>query len=296
MSLDSKEIERYKINLIRKQDWLDCRKHLEALDDLFGECSNEEEIRMLLDLIPHFTCTEETAYWTFYKIQAENIVNDGAITKDNCRIAPTTEDDIPDSSQHICNPFRDMIKRKGGEHSIVKNLFSHVETFIESTKERNINIIILDDFIGSGNKIGGRIKKCRELVKGNTCIEVSNFKVISFVAMETGKQYIEEYNTEVIAEYILRRGITDFFTEPELSKAKQSMLRMESLIFKNSNHAYSFGYEQSEALYARIQLKTTDPNTYENDIVLVRAQNNVFPIFWRDSYKDGRPRNTLLYR
>ena len=152
------------------------------------------------------------------------------------------------------------------------------------------NIIILDDFIGSGNRIVGRIKRCRELVKGNTCIEVSNFKVISFVAMDTGKQYIEGHSTEVIAEYILKRGITDFFTEPELSIAKRSMLKMESLIFKNSNHKYSFGYEQSEALYARIKLKT------DNDIELVRAQNNVFPIFWRRSYKDGRPRNTLLYR
>ncbi|MGB6873241.1 MAG: hypothetical protein WBE46_03740 [Dehalococcoidia bacterium] len=290
MSIDPKEFERYKIRLIKQQDWLDCRKHIGALDNLFKECSNEEEMRMLLELIPHFTCTEETAYWTFYKNQAENIVNDGAITKDNCRIAPTTQDDIPDSAQHICNPFRDMIKRKGGEHNIVKNLFSHVETFIESTKEQNINIIILDDFIGSGNRIAGRIKRCRELVKGNTCIEVSNFKVISFVAMETGKQYIEGHNIEVIAEYILKRGITDFFTEPELSIAKRSMVKMESLIFKNSNHKYSFGYEQSEALYARIKLKT------DNDIVLVRAQNNVFPIFWRSSYKDGRPRNTLLYR
>lgn len=296
MSIDSKKFEHYKISLIKKQDWLDCRKQLEALDNLFKECSNEEERGMLLELISYFTCTDDNAFWRFCLNQAKDIVNDGTITIANCIIGPTTDNEEPDSSQHVCNSFRNMLRHNGGKH-IVKNLFRHVETFIKSTKEKNINIIILDDFIGSGNRIVNKIKRCKELVNRNEYTEGSNFKVISFVAMEAGKQYIEEHGAEVITEYILKKGITDFFTEPKLSIAKSNMLRMESLIFDNpGSHSYSFGYEQSEALYARVVMKTTDPITLENDILLDRAQNNVFPIFWRHSYKDGQPRKTLLYR
>jgi len=294
--MDSKEIDRYKMSIIKKQDWLDCRKHLEALDNLFKECSDEEEIRMFLELIPHFTCTDENVFWTFYLNQAKNIVNNERITVANCIIGPTTDDGTPDSSQHICNCFRNLLRSNGGKH-IVKNLFRHIEMFIESTKEKNINITILDDFIGSGNRIVNRIKTCKDLANRNEYIEGSNFKVISLVAMETGKQYIEGHGAEVIAEYILKKGITDLFTEPRLSTAKSNMLRLESLIFENpGSHSYSFGYKKSEALYAKVLMKTTDPFTSENDILLDRAQNNVFPIFWWDTYKDGKRRNTLLYR
>ena len=73
MSIDSKEIQKYIISLIKKQDWLDCRKHLKALDNLFEECSDEEEMRMILELISHFTCTDENGFWTFYSNQAKNM-------------------------------------------------------------------------------------------------------------------------------------------------------------------------------------------------------------------------------
>ena len=251
---------------------------------------------MLLELIPHFTCTDEHAFWTFYINQAKNIVNDGTITIANCIIVPTTEYEFPDSSQHVCYPFKNMLRRNGGTHT-VRNLFRYAETFIKSTKEINIHIIILDDFIGSGTRIGDRIKRCKELVNRNKHIEGSIFKVISFVVMETGKQYIEGHGAEVIAEHILKKGITDYFTEPKLSIAKSNMLRIESLILENpGSHSCSFGYEQSEALYAKVIAKVTDPITFENDIILGRAQNNVFPIFWWAKYKDGQPRKTLLYR
>jgi hypothetical protein len=296
MSIDAKEIKRYKIRLIKKQDWLDCRKHLEALDSLFKECLDKEETRMLIDLMSRFTCSDEDTLLTFYLNQAKTIINDKTCTVANCIIGPTTDDEKPDSSQHICNPFRNMLKRNGGKH-IVKNHFHYIKTFIASTKEKNIKVIILEDFIGSGKTIGGKINKCKELVARNKYIEESDFRVISFAAMEKGKQYIEGQGVKVVTGCILKRGITDFLVEPNLSAAKSSMLRMESLIFGNPRgHPYSFGYEQSEALYTKIMMKTTDLDTSEGDIHLDRAQNNVFPIFWWEKYTNGDPRKTLLYR
>jgi hypothetical protein len=295
MSIDPKEFERYKIRLIKQQDWLDCRKHLQALDNLFKECTDEEETSMLMELISRFICPDEETFLAFYVDQAKNIVDDGTITVDNCIIGPTTDDEKPDSSQHMCNTFRNLLRRDGGRH-IVTGHFHYVETFIEDTKEKNIRVIIIDDFIGSGETMVGKIEKCKELVTRNEYTEGANFKVISFAAMEEGKQYIEGHGVEVIADCILRKGITDFLVEPNLSAARKNMLRLESLILKPSDHMYSFGYEQSEALYTKVITRTTDPITLETDIYLDRAQDNVFPIFWWKEYKSKAPRKTLLYR
>lgn len=295
MSIYSKEIERYKIGLIKNQYWLDCRKHLEALDDLFKECSDEEETSMLMELISRFICPDEETFLTFYVDQAKNIVNDGTITVDNCIIGPTTDDEKPDSSQHMCNTFRNLLRHDGGGH-IVTGHFHYVETFIADTKEKNIKVIIIDDFIGSGETIVGKIEKCKELVTRNKYTEGAHFKVISFAAMEKGKQYIEGHGVEVVTECILKRGISDFLVEPNLSAARRNMLRLESLILKPSDHMYSFGYEQSEALYTKVIRRITNPITSETDICLDRAPDNVFPIFWWKKYINKAPRKTLLYR
>lgn len=295
MSIDAKEIERYKIHLIKKHDWLDCQKHLEALDDLFKECTNEEETRMLMELVSRFECPDDETFTTFYVNQAKNIVNDVTVTVDNCIIGPTTDDEKPDSSQHVCNPFRNLLRSYGGGHRVTGH-FHYVEAFIQNTRERNVTVIVLDDFIGTGETMVPKIERCRELVTTNEYTEGIDFKVISFAAMERGKQYIEEQGVEVIAEYILRRGITDFLVEPHLSVAKRNMLRLESLILEASDCNYSFGYAQSEALYARVMARTTDPITSETDIRLERAQDNVFPVFWWNAYINREPRKTLLYR
>lgn len=295
MSIDAKEIKRYKIRLIKKQDWLDCRKHLEALDNLFKECSDEEETRMLMELISRFVCPDDETFMTFYVNQAKNIVNDGTITVDNCIIGPTTDDEKPDSSQHMCNIFRNLLRSYGGRH-LVTGHFYYIETFIKDTREKNIKVVILDDFIGTGETMVNKIERCKDLVTTNEYTEESEFKVVSFAAMEKGKQYIEGHGVELIAECILRRGITDFLAEPNLSLAKRNMLRLESLILKSSDYMYSFGYAQSEALYTKVMTRTTDPFTSETDIRLERAQDNVFPVFWWNKYINREPRKTLLYR
>lgn len=295
MSINSKEIERYKIRLIKNQDWLDCRKHIEALGNLFKECSDEEETRMLMELISRFVCPDDETFMTFYVNQAKNIVNDGTITVDNCIIGPTTDNEKPNSSQHMCNIFRNLLISCGGRH-LVTGHFYYVKTFIKNTREKNIKVIILDDFIGTGETMVDKIEICKELVTTNEYTEESDFKVVSFAAMEKGKQYIEGHGVEVITECILRRGITDFLAEPNLSVAKRNMLRLESLILEPRDDNYSFGYGQSEALYTKVMTRTTHPITSETDIHLERAQDNVFPIFWWNQYINREPRKTLLYR
>jgi hypothetical protein len=295
MPIDTEEIKRCRIRLVKKQDWLDCRRHIEALDNLFKECSDDEEARMLLELVSRFVCPDDETFNTFYMNQAKNIVDDGAIKVDNCIIGPTTDDEKPDSSQHMCNIFRNLLRRNGGGHFVTGH-FHYVETFIEDTKERNIKVIILDDFIGSGETMVDKIVECKELVTRNEYTEGAQFKVISFAAMEKGKQYIEDQGVEVIADCILKKGITDFFNGLNLSAARSNMLKLESLILEPSDHKYSFGYEQSEALYTKVITRTTDPITLETDICLDRAQDNVFPIFWWNTYINREPRKTLLYR
>ena len=75
------------------------------------------------------------------------------------------------------------------------------------------------------------------------------------------------------------------------------MLRLESLLFDDpKSNKYSFGFEKSESLYAKVLSKEMDPITGEYKIRMDRTQNNVFPVFWYRNYSNSNERKTLLYR
>lgn len=296
MKPGAKEIEKYKLGLIEKQYWLDSTYQQSALDRLFKECSDKEEADLLRKLLLKFKCSDPTDFYTFYESEAERITNDQTITRDNSIVGPTTDDELPDSSQDVIRPFSFFLRKKRNILN-VRNHFEHIKRFIESTNQAIINIILLDDFIGSGKTIVTRINRCNGLIQANSNIQYCSFHIISLVVMDKGKMYIEGNGATVSAKFILKRGISDNFIGTALTQAKDKMLRLESLLFNNpGNHEYSFGFKKSEALYAKVLYESTHPITGEKDFVLDRTPNNVFPIFWWSKYENGTTRKPLLYR
>jgi len=142
-----------------------------------------------------------------------------------------------------------------------------------------------------------KMKECNEIVNGNKSIEECKYQIISLVAMERGKTTIETTGTTVYAGHILKRGISDNYSGLELRRAKNNMHRLESLFFNDPpNHDYSFGLNQSEALYVKIDHETTKASTGEKVFHLDRTPNNVFPMFWWSKYLNTNKRSTLLLR
>lgn len=296
MKLSKKEIETTILKLIKNQYWLDSRASYVALERLFEECANREELALITELINLFLHTNADDFYDFYKGEAKRIAEDASFVSHNCIIGPTKDGIRPDSSRAITRPFANYLSRTGKNLTVCSN-FEYIAQFISNTNQKKIIVVLLDDFIGTGQTMICKMTECNELVEKNKAIEECNYQIISLAAMEHGKEEIENTGASVYSRHILKRGISDHYHGLALRRARNNMKRLESLFFNNPvSHEYSFGYRQSEALYVKIDYETIDSSNGGNIFELDRTPNNVFPLFWWPEYLNNLERSTLLFR
>lgn len=153
--------------------------------------------------------------------------------------------------------------------------------------ENGDNVVLFDDFIGSGKKFVRKVAWLKRLLEQNGVNQVSVY-CSCFVGMKLGVEYVEkQLNTHVFNFISLSRGIADNYSGQDLMAALETMKAIEGELLPSYRNKkiddYSFGYEKSEALYCAI-----------ND----NCPNNVFPIFWWPKKNSHLPASygTLLRR
>jgi len=120
-------------------------------------------------------------------------------------------------------------------------------------------LILADDFIGTGSTA----EKC--ILSLNLERETyKNIKILCLVAQKLGIEYLKKYEINILAYIMREKGITDYYTEPELQQKIDLMNQIEEkMSVKKEN---KFGYGCSEAL-----------------VTMCRTPNNTFPIFWEEA-------------
>ena len=138
------------------------------------------------------------------------------------------------------------------------------------------NIILCDDFIGSGSTIEKRVIKIRENLKPN-----QRLYVISIAGMEMAKiNVLNNLPVEYFAPIWLKQGINQ-----EEETDVKTMLDMESVLapkYKDYKlETMTLGYGKSGGLYFNEEY---------------RIPNNVYPIFWWGKLKDGSDFKSIFLR
>ncbi|OXA98961.1 hypothetical protein B0A75_12910 [Flavobacterium oncorhynchi] len=131
-------------------------------------------------------------------------------------------------------------------------------TFNLATNEQ---IYLLDDFLGSGDTIKSTIDK----ILTNPNITIDKIKVITIASHKQAINYMDGIGIQYYTDIITAKGITEYYTTPELEEKILLMNEIEKLL---PTKKYNFGYGKSEGL-----------------ITLYRTPNNTFPIFWHDYEK-----------
>lgn len=126
-------------------------------------------------------------------------------------------------------------------------------------------LFLVDDFIGSGETLSTTID---EVLKNDT-IKPSVINVLTLVAQSEILSRLNELSISYYSGYIRTKGISSFYTSPELESKISIMKSIEKYLPKVGE--YSFGYNQSEAL-----------------VSMHRTPNNTFPIFWMNYRKRGK--------
>ena len=143
-----------------------------------------------------------------------------------------------------------------GDYKVIGLLNANTVKQLDLTRSQ---IVLVDDFVGTGETASKAVKYVHELLP-----EVKNDSicVLCIVTMQNGKTVLENQGIRVFDHVVCKRGISDYYTEPQLDNAIAEMQGIEKTL-QNLKPDYRFGYMQSEAL-----------------VCMERCPNNTFPIYW----------------
>lgn len=133
-------------------------------------------------------------------------------------------------------------------------------------------LILVDDFVGSGETA---IEVCKEYLNlefSNGKINPANIKVVTIAAQKQGIKNVKDtLDIEVVSDLRYGKGISDFYLNNEQTKKKELMENIEQIL--QINHDYRFGYKKSEALIT----------------LLHKTPNNTFPVYWHETRNKVAP-------
>lgn len=264
--------------LYQKQPWLESKES--ALLELWDLCEKSSEKLLLKDLLSRFIYLNDQTIQENLCLIQKQITDIWKFTPINTQLVGIEELTRSDSSKAII--------------WWLKHIFAEIpdwnkNNFVVSIGQaphrisNGVNLIFIDDFSGTGKKIIRQLKWFKEAIHEKSLSEI-NIKVCCVAAMEGAKNEILKAGYDFYSPILLKKGISDHYTDQALDDAKMDMLRLESTlgnISKNAKKNFPFGRGQAEALYG---------------MVLGNVPNNVFPIFWWNYLKNSKWRSTLFRR
>lgn len=142
-----------------------------------------------------------------------------------------------------------------------------IETFegIKSKRDEINILLLIDDFIGTGDTALGCISQLEELG-----VEKEKVRILSLVVQEFGKRVIEDYGIAVFNSITRNKAITDNYKKDEVKQKIEQMKRISKKIKINDKNL-SLGYKESEGL-----------------VSMIKTPNNTFPFYWHEYIRNGR--------
>lgn len=268
-----------RIFLFRQQPWL--KQQEVAFEQLMADCNNKNEENLLIDLLARFKYIYRPEYDSIIDQFCNQIVNVYNISEAETQLVALEVSYLSDSSQEILYNVRTHISSYGWFKP------HHCSTITKAVRHADSkpNIIIFDEFIGSGKTLANNIDHLtKELAKAkNVSIDDIKIRICVLAAMRDGLDNIKDLGLDIFVPNILDKGISAHFDNPNKNIAIGDMLRIESILSPriDDEPLPSFGFNKSESLYGR-----------ESG----NGVTNVFPIFWWRLYLDDQRRNTLLRR
>ncbi len=249
----------------------------EALFELWCLSDNKDQKDLIEFLIKNFSFVDGQTLNEAGKSIAAQIETNWGLTSESTFLIATCDDKNPDGSQSIIQCLKNKFSMNWKE----SNFFNSLPIGANEIPD-NSNVILTDDFIGTGDTIERKVKYMRSTIEKRQLTNVT-VRTISLAAMEFSKDVLDKLYMEYYSVFWLKKGISEIMEAENRPSAKKSMENLESKL-KNkigSRKLPNFGYKRSEALFG-----------FEANNV----PNNVFPIFWWPFYKGGIQRKTLFRR
>ena len=270
------------MTIIKENTWLSTRAD-KLTDLLLEDCSTKEEQDLVANLLSRFKYISAACFVDRLNDLVLDIITMPNIKPENTLIAAMAADSGPDSSQALVQTIKVKLQHHGWGGVQIVNVFGSAFKKMKAEDFSRQNIILVDEFIGSGRTVIGRVSQIKSQFKG-AGVDVNVFVNVVF-ASNVGIKALKEsgINCSYIEE--VNRGISDFEAAENIDSKIKFMLGLEGKLSseygKYKLNEYSLGYGKAESLIS-----------IEN----ANIPNNVFPIFWWPEYADGKIRNPLFSR
>ncbi len=260
-----------------RQAWISSKK--DELDELINFCDSKKNKNLIFSLLERFEYLDTHKLNYIYDKLSDYIINESEFCEDTTQFLSMTMDEKADSSQKILDQIKHYFFKKGWRNITTVNNFNK---YIRHYQNGKVQILLIDEFIGSGRTLLGRIDRIKREIKGDY-----ELKCIFIAGIKDVVQKLSENGIDIFCALELEKGISGHYKDQELIDATNCMLDLENKLAKKINTKelsdYSFGYGKAEALYSM-------------EGSLGNTPNSVFPIFWWLEDINGNKRNTLLIR
>lgn len=279
--MNNRRIFNFLFQATENHPWLKNKE--DAVYDLLNkDCENDKETETVIDIIEKFKFISHDEFRQLLNELTELITSTQNTSDSNSQIVAMAADSAPDSSQNILYHLKSLLQKKGWENHIMVNRFSRSYQEFKRNDSKHENIFLIDDFIGSGQTVTGRVKEIERIYTDNN-IDNITIKVRTIAATEKGLERIKKEGIDASSIIVLKKAIDDFHDAREAHTRKLAMKKIEEKLSTSyrERDMPSLGYGEAQVAYY-----IEDTNT----------SNNVFPIFWWPIKKNGEKRNTILVR
>ena len=247
-----------------------------GLYELWDLTTNEVQKELVEFLISHFNYIDSDILREACKDLVYHIENIWNLSPSNTLITAICDNAEPDGSQYILQAMKNKFSSKWGSC-----LYNSITTTAHKVKSHS-NLVIIDDFIGTGSKVSRKVKYVKKVFSSNNITDIRIY-VCTIAAMKFSEKQFMHSVEDLYSHIWLLKGISEMAPEDKKERYISEMLSLESkLSWKDKQHnLYSLGYKQSETLFS---------------IESTNVPNNVFPIFWWKHLAYGNERSTILRR
>lgn len=260
-----------------RQNWLMDKQ--DELLELVDFCEKKESKDLIFSLLDRFNYLNNGSLLVLLDNICDYIINTAKFNAETTQLLAMTYDDGADSGQKVLDLIKMPLFQKEWKGFETVNKIGKSGKYV---KKGRTQIVLIDEFIGSGKTLRGRIAYLEKNIP-------DDFEIITcFIAGTRDTiEKLEDEGVKVFCALQLDKGISEYYKADELNKTEDLMLDLELKLAQWINekelYQYSFGYGNAEALYT---MEGCNGNT----------PNSVFPVFWWLFDLKEKKRKTLLTR
>ncbi|EOQ65763.1 MULTISPECIES: hypothetical protein [Acinetobacter calcoaceticus/baumannii complex] len=273
------------LHLAFKYPWL--KPKTDALMTLlFEDCETDDQAQLIIDILDQLKYITMHEYNSYLSDLALDIATCG-IEPESSFIVAMSADSKADSGQSVLYDLKNELSKIEWKGYRSVNRYDQTpkayKEFKTSKGAQTINIVLVDNFVGSGSTVINRVKRIEELFN-QSGFPKPNIYVKVLISTISGKDNINSEDINFSFFSLVNDKLLERIYEPDQVEVKKDLMRsLESKLAPSYNERVlpSLGYGESQ-----VAISIENKNT----------PNNVFPILWWKYYSDQRVRNVLLHR